>query len=403
VINTDNKIIAILVVVILAAAGGVTYYVLSQNHDSDYKDGAYQVISRVNTEGSGIYIKSSIVTDSDSDGIPERNGTEFYSLDGSHVVIAEANKDAWKGLTLGTPGPQSIQHIQMLGIVKDNLGLQFTAVSKKGETDPNQCVYYNDTISSANALDTAGKANIDGGIVWEPQVQVIIADTYQVLCLTNNLFEDHTCCTIIGSYKFLQDNSDVTVRFLAAYKQAVDFINGALADTTSADYTWLVELCSTKVPAASTTQAEAALANITYVYADGADGNLNALKTDIANLATSLKALGALTQELKDATALSNKMVNDTYMKQAVSYTYSDSPERNVRVAVIDGDIHQIAIHVAVAKGYFTDNNLTVTVSNGLSAGGPVADAVIRGQADYGFLGAPPATLKTINGQLIKV
>ncbi len=88
-------------------------------------------------------------------------------------------------------------------------------------------------------------------------------------------------------------------------------------------------------------------------------------------------------------------------MKKAVANDYSKTTS-TVRVAVINGDIHQIAIQVAMAKNFF-DEGLNVQLNTTPSAGGAVATLLVSGDADMGFLGAPPATLTTINGNLILV
>ena len=70
--------------------------------------------------------------------------------------------------------------------------------------------------------------------------------------------------------------------------------------------------------------------------------------------------------------------------------------------AVIQGDIHQLAIHVAKEKGYFTEYGLTINLSMG-SSGGDIVTLLTSKDVQIGFLGAPPATLKTINSDCIVV
>lgn len=55
---------------------------------------------------------------------------------------------------------------------------------------------------------------------------------------------------------------------------------------------------------------------------------------------------------------------------------------------------------MATELGYFQDLNLNVTVT--FAKNGPgVAVALQNNSAQFGFLGAPPATSTTINGKLI--
>ena len=70
-------------------------------------------------------------------------------------------------------------------------------------------------------------------------------------------------------------------------------------------------------------------------------------------------------------------------------------------MAVIAGDIHQIAVHVAKELGYYEEYNLTVNLSAATNGPG-VAVAVQNGTAQFGVLGAPPATSTAINSKLIQ-
>ena len=73
-----------------------------------------------------------------------------------------------------------------------------------------------------------------------------------------------------------------------------------------------------------------------------------------------------------------------------------------ITVAAISGDIHQIALQVGLARGIFAEYGVTVSVAY-QSNGAGVAVALHTGAAQFGFLGAPPATITAVNGQLITV
>ena len=95
-------------------------------------------------------------------------------------------------------------------------------------------------------------------------------------------------------------------------------------------------------------------------------------------------------------------MVDDSYLKDAMAGKASKEGSVSVKVAVISGDIHQLAIHVAKEKGYFTEYGVSINISTG-SNGNEVADLLLSKDVNIGFLGAPPATLKTINGDHILI
>lgn len=393
----DTKIIAVLLAAIVIGGGAATYYVLTQDKDqASYDSGSFEIVGRVNSEGSGLFIKTSELSNADP---LQRNGVNFFD---AQYKVTTANKAAWGGLILGDPGATSIQHTQLAAIAS-SAGLEFKQYTT-GTTPNNDTMYY------VTNLSDMGKIQLDpdivGGIIWEPQFQRVVTEVagYQTLALTNNLFPEHTCCVIAAKHSWLGNNSDAASQFLAGYIKGVNFVKNALADHSSPDYAWLVDYAKANMAAGTLTVAEveAAFAGITYLSADGADGNLDALTSDIKDLATNLKDLGLITNDkFNNADAFSKAFVNDKYMKNAVSNDYKKTTA-TVRVAVINGDIHQIAIQVAMAKNYF-DEGLTVQLNTTPSAGGAVATLLVSGDADIGFLGAPPATLTTINGNLIQV
>jgi ABC-type nitrate/sulfonate/bicarbonate transport system substrate-binding protein len=393
----NMKIIAVLLAVVVVGGGAATYYVLSQDKaQTSYDAGSFEIVGRVNSEGSGLFIKTSELSGTDP---LQRNGTNFFDAE---YKITAANKAAWSGLILGDPGATSIQHTQLAAIAS-NAGLEFKQFIA-GTTPNANTLYYVTNLSDMGKIQ--GDTDIQGGIIWEPQFQRVITEVagYQTLALTNDIFSEHTCCVVAAKHSWLTSHSDAASQFLAGYVKGVNFVKAALADPTSENYTWLVNYAKANMAAGTLTVAEveAAFAGITYLSADGADGNLSALTADVKDLATNLKNLGLITSnKFNNADAFSKAFVNDTYMKKAVANDYTKTTA-TVRVAAINGDIHQIAIQVAMEKNYF-DEGLTVELNTTPAAGGAVATLLVSGDADIGFLGAPPATLTTINGNLIQV
>lgn len=402
----DKKIWAIAIVAVLIVAGAATYVVVSSNDDDDisYDSGATNIIARVNSEGSGLFISSHILDPSAS--IPTRasNGIQFFDSD---YRITYANADAWGGLVFSDPGASSIQHTQLASIAAAaGLGFkQYTAATSLS----NNTLYYHTNLSNYGTIVTAG--DIDGGIIWEPQYQRVIQEDsaeYTKLALTNDLFPGHTCCVIAGNHNWLENNSDTTARFLAGYADGVNFLTDALADKTSDNYAWLVNFAKTNMASGTLSESEvkAAFDSITYLYADDSAGSLSKLTGDIASLATSLSDLGLITSSkfsTDDAQAFAEAFVDDSYLKNAVSKDFDTSSSRSVKVAVINGDIHQIAIQIAVEKKFFDNYNIRVTLNSSASSGGDIATLLTSGDTNIGFLGAPPATTYAINGEHILV
>lgn len=395
----DNKvIIAIAVVAVLAIAGTATYFVLSNDKDeASYDSSAFNIISRVNSEGSGLYIKSSVADTSGAVPVRISNSTPFF---GDGFTLSEANKAAWGGLILGDPGVSSIQHTQLASIAAA-VGLKFVQYTTEVGSVQNDTMYYVTNLANYGAITTA--PDIQGGIIWEPQFQRVIQEdpSYTTLALTNDLFDGHTCCIIAANHNWLKDNSGDAVKFLAGYIKAVDYIvnakktgGDALAD--------VVTIAKNSTTGLDDAEVNAALANIDYLYADEDDGSLDQLTKDIESLAGSLKDIGAITKDYGSGSSFAKAFVDDTYLKDAVAGKASKEGTSSVKVAVIGGDIHQLAIHVAIAKNYFAEYGLTVNLSTG-SNGGDIATLLDSKDVEIGFLGAPPATIKTINGEHIKV
>ncbi len=380
----DTKTIAIAVVAILVIAGAGVFIAMNDGNTSDGDlTTAAKIISRVNTDGSGIYMKTTY------------ESVEFFDSDKNPI------KEAWDKKVFGTPGTASIQHVQLQEIVT-GMGLSFV---KYDGSKSSGNVYYVDNVTNADAATTKVAEQLDGGILWEPQYSKIIADDqYFGLITTNDLYPGHTCCVIAGSESFLKNNSDATVAFLAGYIKAVDWINVALEDKTSDDYKKLVSICEKYTEGLTDEIIEDALINVKYTYADDVYGSLSKLKEDVAELEESLTISGNILKPItsygfKGTTDFADTFIDESYLKNAVSGgdDVKLAEKKTVRVALIEGDIHQIAIRVAVELGFFDYYNVDVSIHS-IQKGPAVALEVIQGkETDIGFAGAPPMTINTVN------
>ena len=395
----NTKVVAIAIVAVLAIAGVTTAVILMQPKDTvSYDASAFEVVSRVNSEGSGLYINKDVADISGEMPVRKDNSVAFF---GDGFSLSEANKAAWGGLIMGDPGNQSIQHIQ-LATIASSVGLKF-AQYVEGSALSDDTLYYITNLN--NYGNITGDTHIQGGIVWEPQFQRVIQEDarYVTLALTNDVFTGHACCIIAANHNWLGDNSGDMVKFLAAYSKAVDYINEAKKNPAGEAYADVKAIAMAKTTGLTSSEVDAALATITYLYADDTDGSLSKLKDNIADLASSLNDLGFITSsKFKDSKKLADAFVNDSYLKDAVAGKASKDGTATIKVAVINGDIHQLAIHVAIEKGYFEEYGLTIELSTGAS-GGEIATLLTSKDVQIGFLGAPPATLKTINADCIVV
>ncbi|MBR4202466.1 MAG: ABC transporter substrate-binding protein [Candidatus Methanomethylophilaceae archaeon] len=391
----DKKTLStmIIVAVIIVSMGAVIVYD-STLQDKESSGSVYNLVARVNSEGSGLYINSSVLN--------ERGGTSaFYSVgEDKEYIVTESNKAAWAGLIVATPGAATIQHVQMQSLV-EAAGLTFT-LYQDGQALDDKHVYYVTNIANKTAVEA--EPHIQGGILWEPQFSAIVDDiknNYVTLGLTNNFFPGHTCCVIAGYSSYMQSHPDETARFLAAYIRGVEWVHD------EANHDALVKLCKEKTSGIEEAWIEDALSHITYVHSDDT-GDLNKLRKDVADLTKGLAP--GLQHTISDLgftsdQQFSSRFIDDSFIMNAINivtdpdYKYS-GPTYSLKVACISGDIHQIALHVAVEQGYFSEYGLNVTVSAATNGSG-VATALQNGEAQFGFMGAPPATSTVINGMLV--
>jgi len=348
----------------------------------------------VNTDGSGIYIASKYSAD------------DFITISAEGVITFKA--DAWGGKVFGTPGASTIQHIQLMNLVQDELKLKFEKYNSEGSLS-SDTVYYVDNITNYTyAINNA--QILDGGILWEPQYHYILSnDLFKGMVTTNTLFPGHTCCLIAGYQEYLETNSEEVIRFLAAYVKAVDYINEAKGDTSGEKYAKLVEICKENIPSLTEDIIKEALETVVYTYSDKeGTASLDDLKKDIASLAENLTKVGAIKVKISDLgfktySELSEAFIDNQYLDAALRLnSYSGNSTATVTVAAIDGDIHQIAVQVAITLGYFKEYGIDVDIKV-VGNGGLVAQDLLSGQSDLGFMGAPPITSATVNGQKIKL
>jgi NitT/TauT family transport system substrate-binding protein len=65
-----------------------------------------------------------------------------------------------------------------------------------------------------------------------------------------------------------------------------------------------------------------------------------------------------------------------------------------VRIGCLDNDLHQLALHVAIANGYFEQNGIKIKLFS-YSSGPTLMQSFLAGDLDFAYVGAPPA----INGR----
>jgi ABC-type nitrate/sulfonate/bicarbonate transport system substrate-binding protein len=198
---------AVGVLIILLSASGM---VLSME---DPKKESVSILARVNNDGSGIFIRAT------------ENPDDFTDIvDG---VVTAVNPDKWEGKVFMTPGPSSIQHMILMDIVKEDLGLNFV---QQGTVADN-AVYWTQVAPGQmiTKMKTPAGDSIFGGIAGEPHYAVAVNDALCVeLMTTSDYWQGHPCCVVAANNSFLSGNQNATERFLAAYILSVQWVTDAL-------------------------------------------------------------------------------------------------------------------------------------------------------------------------------
>lgn len=404
----NTKIIAIAVVAVIAVAAVGAYVVLS-NNDSDAD---MNIIGRVNTDGSAILLKNG---ENPADYVTPEEGEEpsgpHLGGNGKWVVFTKEN---WGGKIFTDPGASTIQHVQ-LNDIANAMGLKFVQYS-------NTVAVSDDTLYFIPGVPTYEKfkselnnnSSIVGGIFWEPQTSLakLSDDKCSMMVTTNQLFPGHTCCTIAAQHSYISSHKDETVRFLAAYVESVKKMTSAISEGSGENYDKVIEVAMDKVSMGDikAEQKKAAIENafkyVVYTYADDSAGSLDDLKKDIADMAkkfadskTAKNDAAALGFDSYDA--LASKFVDSSYMKDAMDYKLPEKVSTaNITVAVIGGDIHQLAIHYGMEMGIFDEYGIKIKLST-QSNGPAVYTAMKNNDAQFGFIGAPPMTINSMNDKTI--
>jgi ABC-type nitrate/sulfonate/bicarbonate transport system substrate-binding protein len=379
---------AVLAVVIVLSASGAY---LSQQ---DFEGESVSIISRVNNDGSGIFVRNDA-----PDG--------FVTRDGGTVTY---NADVWKGTLFMTPGPSSIQHMILMDIVKEEMGLDFVQQGSGTSTD---AVFWTQVAPGQMLAWMDENTEVTGGIAWEPHYMVAIGSgKCKGVLGTGEYWSGHPCCVIAGNNSYLSNNQMQVERFLAAYVMSVEWMISAMDAGSGEDYEFLISKTisvGTPTDPMPASTAEAALGNIVFTY------ELGNLKEQLADVVDTYTSLGLVKPEalpnagFETPLDFTTHLINETYLNSVFKdsdHLELKTPEEmgvvvtgavRIKVAYLAADVHQLALHIGIAKGFFSDYGIEVQLVGPFAAGGDVMNALLAGQADIGFVGSPPVVSLSIN------
>ncbi len=365
------KLWSVVAILIIVLAG--TGIVLSdQVKDKD----RVAIVAMVNEEGSGLFASNSV----------------------PGLTLNPETTASWDGLVIATPGESSIQHMILMDFVTNVLEMNFILY---GSDTRNNSVYYT-AVAPSQMGDTMLDGRIQGGIAWEAHYSnVIDQGKYNAYSIgtTDDLWDNHPCCVIAASRAFLADEPNGMLRFLSAYSKSVLWVNDAIK-TNSPNHSKLVEYVKKNAGVDNEVVIQDALDNVLYTY------SLDNLKGGLERMVNTYNDLGLINKYVTDmgfnsTGEFADWLVDGSFLRNAVGREPSDYSQLTDRihidVAVLAYDIHQIALHVGIGEGIFSEYGLDINTGTPFAAGGDVMNALLSGQVQLGFVGSPPVVLNTIN------
>lgn len=252
--------------------------------------------------------------------------------------------------------------------------------------------------------------NIDGAITWEPYASdALLSGSASIYKWSDEIWPAHPCCVIAVDQDYLEDNPEIVLRVLKAHQVATDWIKDTIQDTSSENYTKLLNIGAafsqrnTSVVASSLEHME-----LTYEMTDEFKDWMTLITEKYIDL--SLIANNSLEDRgYDDIDDFVDHYVNDSYLDQAVDIEPSDvilNDDDPVRLGYLVGDLHQFARVIAAddtlwgeGKDLFEVYGVATVTSEGgpYTNGGAEMDAFATGLVDIGYLGSPPAILKHLN------
>ncbi len=380
---SKNMIVVAVVAVLVIASVGVILLV-----ETEDKDPQINILAQVNSEGSAIFVSGEI------------NSLEDFG-----------------GKIFATPGPDSIQHMMLMNYITEETDYDFRAAPGEGVEKSDDVVYWTQ-VGPVQMKDFLEDGTIQGGIAWEPYNSQIVAevDGAWIYKWSDELIEAHPCCVLAVNSEFEQNNPETVERFVAAHVVATAWIMETVQDNTSANYSYMVDIGSKFAFGDNSTEdkevTKDSLSHVAFDYAI-----TDAWKSSLEDVVDTYATLGLFEKDPESLGYDTNEefvdtIVNTTYLENAANVSEADEADEllDVRVGWLAGDIHQLARLVAMDEnigaglGYgdrsiFEAFGLNIIGGDGnpYANGGVVMDAFFSDDIDIGYLGAPPAILRTVN------
>jgi NitT/TauT family transport system substrate-binding protein len=270
-------------------------------------------------------------------------------------------------------------------------------------SQPSKVIYWT-TIPPAQQQAALEAGTVDAAVGWEPYSSAALADgRTSVVVWSGEVWPDHPCCVMAvdysSSFQKNATNMDLVARVVRADIDANNWILKTIQEGSGDNYTLLLSMGSA-FSGCNTTVVQDSLAHIKFSY------NLTeGVKEAMANFTDMFLSLQQISNYggYANATAFVDSLVDPSYLQAAMSVTPSPTILGTVKLGYLLGDLHQFARLVAQnttiwgGQTLFEKYGVQITSPTPYANGGAIMDAFAAGTINMGYLGCPPAILKTIN------
>ena len=270
-------------------------------------------------------------------------------------------------------------------------------------------------------LDAIREGNIDAGVLWEPYATAAeMSGDAEIVVWSEDFWAGHPCCVIAVDNKFAQNNPEAVVAFLAAQIKALNWINEAM-DENSPNHQALIEITKQHTGLKNDADIMASLGHMELMYemnndvAEGEKGFNAWLEYYVDEFINQnfIKERDLEAQGYNNSKEFVDGIVNGEYLADAkeLNEDYAGlSTQITMRVGQLNGDLHQLALVVAMSplagedgKSMLEQLNINAVSNVKYAAGGDIMSAFVGGELDIAYVGSPPVIQRSANNSELDI
>ena len=145
----------------------------------------------------------------------QNEGSDLVVSNGSNIT----NASDLPGKSVGTPGAGSVQFVLLLYYLKQN------NISPDSVDIP--------AMQVAPMNDALNSNKIEGMLTYEPYGSISVYNGNKLLVNSGDIIEDHPCCVVVASDKFIKNKPDALNVVLEAHENATEYIKTNASGTVS--------------------------------------------------------------------------------------------------------------------------------------------------------------------------